>query len=152
MKSCIFISILMLTWLSDPVKAQNQFKLCDSIKTMPYYHPDISNRLNFYDIKKHFRADYPETEFKNLSPNSGLITIQFKINCKGEVGDYRLQQCDLNYRLTEMDTAITDYFMSKTKALKDWNLGKDENGLIVNSHKFYSFRIVNGVLTEILPK
>jgi hypothetical protein len=152
MKRLLFISFLYLFYIQNAVTAQDQFKLCDGVRTMPYYHPDITNALNFYDIKKHFRADYPEAKFKKLSSNSGLITIQFKINCKGEVGDYRLQQCDLNYRLTEMDVAITDYFMSKTKELKDWNLGKDENGLIVNSHKFYSFRIVNGVLTEILPK
>jgi hypothetical protein len=152
MNKLLLIPFLLLISFGNPATAQDQFKLCDSVKTMPYYNPDITNALNFYDIKKHFRADYPEVKFKKLSSNSGLITIQFKINCKGEVGDYRLQQCDLNYRLTEMDAAITDYFMSKTKELKDWNLGKDEKGLIVNSHKFYSFRIVNGVLTEILPK
>jgi len=152
MNKLLLIPFLFLICFANQARAQDQFKLCDSVKTMPYYNPDITNALNFYDIKKHFRADYPEAKFKKLSSNSGLITIQFKMNCKGEVGDYRLQQCDLNYKLTEMDAAITDYFMSKTKALKDWNLGKDETGLIVNSHKFYSFRIVNGVLKEILPK
>lgn len=152
MKRLLFISLIVLFCFQNKAKAQDQFKLCDSVKTMPYYHPDITNKLNFYDIKKHFRADYPEERFKKLAVNSGLITIQFKINCKGDVGDYRLQQCDLNYKLTEMDASITDYFMRKTKELKDWNLGKDEAGILVNSHKFYSFRIVNGVLTEILPK
>jgi hypothetical protein len=152
MNKLLIIPFLLLFGYANSAKAQDQFKLCDTVNTMPYYNPDISNTLNFYEIKKHFRADYPEAKFKKLSSNSGLITIQFKINCKGEVGEYRLQQCDLKYKAVEMDAAITDYFMSKTKELKDWNLGKDENGLIVNSHKFYSFRIVNGVFTEILPK
>ncbi len=152
MRVPFFISCYLLFSLANTANAQDDFKLCDSVKTMPYYHPDITNALNFYDIKKHFREEYPEERFKKLAVNSGLITIQFKINCKGEVGEYRLQQCDLNYKLIEMDASITDYFMKKTKELKDWNLGKDEAGLIVNSHKFYSFRIVNGVLLEILPK
>lgn len=152
MKRILFISFIPLLGFCNTLVAQDQFKLCDSIKTMPYYYPDMSNALNFYEIKTHFRTDYPEARFKKLAANSGIITIQFKINCKGEVGDYRLQQCDLNYKAVEMDAAITDYFMSKTKELKEWNLGKDETGLIVNSHKFYSFRIVNGILTEILPK
>ena len=63
-----------------------------------------------------------------------------------------VQQCDLNYQPTVLDKVISDYFLEKAKTLKNWIPAQDEEGNVVNSHKFFSFRIKKGDLLEILPK
>ncbi|NQX97149.1 MAG: hypothetical protein HRT73_04600 [Flavobacteriales bacterium] len=129
-----------------------KFSLCENLKTYPYYHPDITYKGDFWVIKEHFKNNYPIDNFKKMSNNSGIITIQFKINCKGKTGDFKVRQCDLNYKKTILNESISNYFLNKTKALKDWIPAKDEDGNTVNSHKFFSFKLNKGKLVEILPK
>jgi hypothetical protein len=115
-----------------------------------YHHRELKYKGSFWEIKKQY--EYPIAKFQNLKNNSGIITIPFKGNCKGETGDFSLQQCDLACQLTRLDTAITTYFLNKTKMLKGWSPAKNKEGKLINSHKFYSLRIRQGILLEILPK
>ena len=103
-------------------------------------------------MKKHYNTGYPLSLFQNLKKNTGIITVQFKVNCKGETGDFLIQQCDFKYQPIVMDEQITNYFLGKSKTLTGWSPGKDEEGNIVNHHKFFSFRIKEGALIQILPK
>lgn len=144
---CLFCSTLLFSQEKD-----NTFTLCDESRTYPYYYPELTYQGSFWEIKQHFTSEYPTTKFQTLKNNSGIITIQFKVNCKGETGTFRLQQCDLGYQPTIVDKEITNYFLNQTILLKNWTPAKDEEGNIVNSHKFFSFRLKEGVLLEILPK
>jgi hypothetical protein len=128
------------------------FTLCNDGNIYPYYHPELKYKDGFWEIKQHFQSTYLTTKFQALKSNSGIITVQFKVNCKGQIGDFILQQCDLSYQPTTLDKEITDYFLTATKMLKNWIPAKDKEGNIVNSHKFFSFRIKEGILLEILPK
>ena len=128
------------------------YKLCNEVKTFPYYNPELTYKGGFWEIKKHFKSTYPVKKFSICKMNTGIITIQFKVNCKGEAGEFKLKQCDLNYKPVILSKMITDYFLNQTKLLKNWIPAKDEEGNSVNSHKFFSFKIVSGHLIEILPK
>lgn len=128
------------------------FKLCEQGRTYPYYSSKVTYKGSFWDIKQQYLSNYPLKKFKKLKNNSGILTIQFKINCKGEIGDFSVQQCDLNYEPIVLNEKIVTYFLEETKKLKEWIPGKDEDGNEVNSHKFFSFRIKDGVILEILPK
>ena len=152
LKSIFVITSLCCSTLLFSQEKGSAFTLCDSISVWPYYHPKLTYQGGFWVIKQHFKSTYPTDEFEALKTNSGIITVQFKVNCTGETGDFKVQQCDLNYKPTVLDKKITEYFLSKTKLLKEWIPAKDENGQTVNSHKFFSFRIKDGVLLEILPK
>ncbi|PCI95031.1 MAG: hypothetical protein COB15_12505 [Flavobacteriales bacterium] len=128
------------------------FSLCEDVSTWPYYHPELKHKGGFWVIKEHFKSSYPTTKMQVFKKNSGIITVRFKVNCKGETGEFSLIQYDLDYQKTTLNKIITDYFLTKTKELKDWIPPKNEEGKIVNSHKFFSFRLINGELIEILPK
>ena len=133
-------------------QTNEEFVLCGNQKTYPYYHPELKYHGGFWEIKNHFNTKYTEKEFVNIENNSGVVTIQFVVNCDGKTGRFETQSCDLNYTEKEVNAAIVKHLLSLTKELKNWTVALDESNLKVNSHAFLSFRIENGKITEILPK
>ncbi len=152
LKSSFIITCLLFSSALYSQGKDTTFTLCDSVSVWPYYHPKLTYKGGFWEIKQHFKSSYPTAKFQALKNNSGIITVQFKVNCKGEIGDFTIQQCDLNYEPTRLNKNIIDYFLTQTKQLKNWLPAKDEDGNAVNSHKFFSFRLKEGQLLEILPK
>ncbi len=128
------------------------FVVCEHVRIWPYYHPDLTNKISFWDIKHHFEKDYPLSSFQKMKHNSGIITVKFWVNCHGEMGGFNVLECDLTYKETQLNVGISNYFLKKTKLLTQWEVPVNSHGTQVNSHKFYSFRIVNGKLIQILPK
>lgn len=128
--------------------ADSTFKLCGDEESLPYYSSNLRYIGGFWEIKNHFK----QIEFVSLDNNSGIVTIQFAVNCNNEVGRYTTQSCDLDYLPNEINPLIIDKLLLLTKELKNWIAGKDEEGNFVNSHAFLSFRIENGAIIEILPK
>ena len=117
----------------------------------PYYHPtQPTNGKDFYTIKKGFyQTITAKTNF------SGVITISFFINYKGETDFYKTQVCDLNYQPLSISTdieALCTQVLQAVKQTSPWKPSIDEQHNPINSRKFYSFRFNNGTLIEILPK
>lgn len=153
MKGNFFLGCLILLCnILFSQEKETSFTLCDDGSTYPYYSPELKYKGGFWEIKQNFISEYPTNQFQELKNNSGIIIIQFKVNCKGEVGDFSVQQLDLSYQPTVLAKEITKYFLTTTKMLKNWVPAKNEEGKFVNSHKFFSFKINKGVLLEILPK
>lgn len=149
----LFIFILLLKVVSAQTKEDTTFNLCPDVKVCPYYQfPDLNER-KFQEIKAYFQENYPTEEMMKLADNSGIITIQFKLNCNGEAGLFTASSCDLNYIKNEVNAEIMNFFLQKAKDLGGWKPPvQSVNGPSLNAHKFYSFRIVMGEITEILPK
>jgi len=122
--------------------------LCSG-KTHPYYYPTLEYKGGFYEIKKHYYSNYKAIELPN---NTGIVKISFNINCNGKPGNYFLETYSLDYKNIVITKKITEQLLSLTKSLNDWIPAYDEDGNSVNSHKFFAFKIVNGILTDILPK
>ncbi len=144
-----FVLLLPPCFLSQ---TNDEFILCGNQKTYPYYHPELRYQGGFWEIKNHFKTKYTEKNFVNIDNNSGVVTIQFVVNCEGKSGRFETQSCDLNYTEKQVNAAIVAHLLNLTKELKNWIIALDESNLKVNSHAFLSFRNENGKITEILPK
>ena len=146
MKSVIiFLTVLCFIGCNSSV---NDFELCGG-GLQPYYRTGLSYEGSFYAVKEHFKTNYKAV---NIGENSGIVKVQFHVNCKGETGNYKVETYGFDYELIEMSNEITNQFLELTKGLNEWIPGKNEEGEFVDSHKFFAFKIVEGQMTEILPK
>lgn len=153
MKITILIGLVFLSSFGISQESKDStFQFCPDLPIWPYYRFVNLNEQSFSEICTYFRKDYPFSEMQLVPNNNGIITIQFKINCHGEVGNFDAFSCDLSYVENAINPKLLDYFLQKTKDLGGWKNVIDAHGVVANTHKFYSFRIVNGELTEILPK
>jgi hypothetical protein len=87
-----------------------------------------------------------------LENNSGIVRIQFVVNCKAQSGNFMVESCDYNYKICTVNPLIVNSLLELTKKLNGWIPAIDECGETVNSHKFFAFKIVNGAIEDILPK
>lgn len=147
-KVLFLLSFLLLFGEISFAQADSTFKLCGDQQCLPYYSSNLKYTGGFWEIKNQFK----EVKFTELVNNSGIVTIQFLVNCNNEVGKYSTQSCDLDYLPNEVNPIIVEKLLFLTKELKNWKAGNDGAGNLINSHTFLSFRIENGVITEILPK
>ena len=144
----ILINFLICICLLSCNENTQKFELCAG-KKRPYYHPTLEYQGGFYKIKKHYYSQYKTTEFPN---NTGIVKIRFDINCKGKAGNYFLETYSLDYKNITINKNSTEQLLNLTKNLNDWLPAYDEDGERVNSHKFFAFKIIDGVLIDILPK
>lgn len=147
LKSFVISLIVILLFGCSP--KNNEFELCGFGFKSPYYYPELKYEGDFYVIKQHFLVDYKD---KIETGFNGIVKVRFQVNCKGEAGNYHLETYSLNYKDISNENKTSLFFLKKTKQLQAWIPGKDDGGDQVNSHKFLSFRIVDGDLKEILPK
>jgi len=143
------ISFIICISLFSCSENNEKFELCSG-KTHPYYYPALEYNGGFYKIKKHYYSNYKTIELSNNT--TGIVKISFNINCKGESGNYFLETYSLNYKNISISKKITEQLLNLTKRLNYWVTAYDEDGDSVNSHKFFAFKIINGKLTDILPK
>lgn len=124
------------------------FQLCGLGIVKPYYVTRLDYKGEIYSIDKAFEKDF-------ISPkvnNNGIAKIRFHVNCKGETGNFIYEEYDTDYQTAELNDSIEVQITAITKKLNNWIPGIDDEGEPVNSFKFLSFRIENGVITELMPK
>lgn len=145
MKTCYN---LLIAFCVTGCANHSDFELCGS-KLYPYYHPELKYDGSFYAVKEHFRSNYiPVKE----GVNSGIVRVRFHVNCKGETGNFNLETYNPDYEKIALNREISDQLLKLTQGLQGWIPATNEEGETVDSHKFFSFRIENGAITEILPK
>ena len=125
------------------------FELCNS--------KHINQYFNFGDglvyegeklaIEKEFAEKYKSEIIKN---ETGLIRINFVVNCKGKTDRFRLISMDEKYNEKVFATSITEQLMSITKNLTGWK-GKKYKEKGIDYFQYLIFKIENGQLKEILP-
>ncbi|UUW11053.1 hypothetical protein NLG42_09615 [Flavobacterium plurextorum] len=96
-------------------------------------------------IEKEFAEKYKSEIIKN---ETGLIRINFVVNCKGKTDRFRLISMNENYEEKVFVPSITEQLMSITKNLKGW---KEKKYKGVDYYQYLIFKIENGQLKEILP-
>lgn len=148
----LFKFVLLFLPFITLAQGEDDFKLCGEGIMHPYYYPELMYDGDFIAILSHFKDDFNSEKHTDLKYNSGILTIQFHVNCKGETGDFSIKMVDFDFKGTKINQEMVDEILNFTKGLNKWIPAKDEDGLIVNSHKFLSFKIVNSNITEIFPK
>jgi hypothetical protein len=150
----IISTILFCFIMSNIMQAQtdSSFSLCGTGRKNPYYYPQLRYRGEFRELKAYFYQYFAEENFKNLSNNSGIVRIQFQVNCNGTSGNFSIKNCDFKYKVCEINESISSKLLNLTKSLNGWIPAKDEKGNYINSHKFFAFKIKDGQLIDILPK
>lgn len=149
-----FFKLILILFPLGSVYAQNvdDFNLCGDGKMYPYYYPELKYEGDFFAITSHFEINYDSGTFKDVEGSTGILTIQFHVNCTGETGNYKVKMVDLDFKETEMNEKLVLHILELTKELNHWIPAKSDNGETINSHKFLSFRMVDGEITEIYPK
>jgi hypothetical protein len=142
------ISYIICICLFSCNKNTDKFELCPG-KKWPYYHPTLKYQGGFYEIKKHYYNNYKSIDSPS---NTGIVKISFNINCEGQSGNYLIETYSLKYNNVSISKKITKQLLDLTKTLIYWIPASNEDGDTVNSHKFFAFKIVNGKLTDILPR
>lgn len=123
------------------------FELCDeNVRVQPYASYGADYRGGRKAIRKELLQELNliDEELKS----SGLINIRFIVNCKGEVGRFRVKAIDKNIEETTFDHRQTTLLQSSISRLEDWQPGKwkDEH---LDSYYQINFRIENGRITDI---
>ena len=130
----------------------SSFELCGEGKMHPYYYPELKYEGDFHAIKQHFEMAYDSKPFRNLDNTSGVLTVQFQVNCKGQTGNFIVKMVDFDFKSIEMNEQLVHEILVLTKKLNRWIPANNEEGELVNSHKFISFKLVDGIILDIFPK
>lgn len=125
------------------------FELCYSKHIYQYFN--IGDGLVYEGeklaIEKEFTEKYKSEIIKN---ETGLIRINFVVNCKGKTDRFRLISMGENYKEKVFAKSIAEQLMSITKNLKGWK-GKKYKEKEIDYYQYLIFKIENGQLKEILP-
>ncbi len=113
-----------------------------------YYYKDTFYKGGIYKINKLFRTQYKAPE---ASTESGLIKIEFIVNCKGKPGRFKMMEFDENYRLKTFPKDISKQIFEFTKTLTDWNAGVNKQREPIDTYRFLTYKIKNGKVVEIFP-
>jgi len=130
-----------------------QFQLCNPYlyRNNPkhrYYYQNTFYKGGVYKINKLFNGFY---KAPLNSIESGLIKVEFIVNCQGIPGKYSMLQMDENYIERAFSEEISRQIFQFTKSLKDWNAGKNKEGEQIDTYRFLTFKIKNGQVLEIFP-
>lgn len=127
---------------------EKDFKLCSGSK-YPYYYPFLKYEGGFYEVKRHFYDNYKPIKGEK---NTGIVRIQFQVNCNGITGNFKVETYDLDYNNATLNASIIEQLLQLTMSLKKWTPAVTDDGEIVDSHKFFAFKLIDGELKDIMPK
>jgi len=147
MKTIIYI--LFTFALLSCNRKSGELDLCGIGVLQPYYFTGLTYKGGTYAIKEQFRTKF--TPVLN-GENSGIIKIRFDVNCLGETGNFEVNQFSLNYQAITLNDSVSSQLLSIAKQLDGWIPGKNEDNEPVNSFKFLAIKLVDGQITEVLPK
>ncbi|MFM8912884.1 MAG: hypothetical protein ACKOE6_08225 [Flammeovirgaceae bacterium] len=124
------------------------FKICDEKAVYQYYN--YSQGVEYDGEKPAIRK-----KFSNMGRSSlgefGYITMRFIVNCEGKIGRFRTQQMDTSYLEKKFDNEFVGELLSRTKSLDGWAIKRNEERKPIDYYQYLTFKIENGVVTEILP-
>lgn len=133
----------------DANKDKTDFKLCGKEKDV-YQYFNFGEGLTYegekITLEKEIRTKYKSVDIDE----SGLIRIRFIVNCKGELGRFRLMGMNLNYQKKDFNSKITKQLLNITKNLKGWKK-QVKNNIGYDYYQYLIFKIEKGNLIEVLP-
>lgn len=134
----------------NPETDNQDFKICYDKHIYQYFN--FGNGLEYkgekFVIEKVFKDKFvPE----NGNNETGLIRINFVVNCVGKTDRFRIISMDENYNEKVFSTAITEQLLAIAKTLDGWEIKKYNNEISIDYYQYLIFKIENGQIKEILP-
>jgi hypothetical protein len=128
---------------------REDFVLCNRERIYQYFNN--SGGLEYEGGKVTIEKIYAEKYKPELLENeTGLIRINFMVNCKGETDRFRLIAMDEDYHEKFFPRSVTGQLMEITESLNGWKI-KRLWGEAVDYYQYLIFKIEDGILKEILP-
>ncbi len=115
------------------------FETCSS-NIYQYYSTDAGYRTERYGIRKVISEPIHQLNFPNFSGN---INVRFVINCKNEIGYFKIKAVDQDYKKIEISDALQKKIVAIVQLLNDWN-GKN-----VDSYYQIQIKLKNGKVEDI---
>ena len=124
------------------------YYLCDEKNIMEYYQVNPKFKEGHNSVKHYFKEAIKNLKFSDKI--NGLLTLRFVINCSGEIGRVRSFAIDDNYQSIVLNKTKVAVISDHIKKMLNWTPG-NYKGKEYDAYKMISFKIVNGVITEIIP-
>lgn len=100
-----------------------------------------------YAIKKYVLQNYKSPRILN---QTGLLTIRFLINCKGQSGMFRLHSNDLELNEFKFEDQITTQLLEIVQNLNAWEILNYQDKSY-DYYQYLTFKIVDSEIKEIAP-
>ena len=117
-----------------------------------WYTTGLTDSENRYELKRLVGQCYQRVQ---QSGQSGLIRVDFIINCTGERGQFRLVGLDEEYRPKNFDGQITQQLLAICRDHVPSELFTFVSNQRINAHQdaavSLTFRLKDGRITDILP-
>lgn len=136
---------------ADAIDNDPDFKLCGTQNHLFDYY----NGGDLYGYKGGKRViwDYMDQylDSTKLFKESGYLTFRFIVNCEGTAGRFVTEQAELNFERKTFNEETLAHCYELIKGLKDWD-PTHRNGETVDAVFYFTFKLKDGVLIDILPK
>lgn len=131
--------------ISDP-----SFSICYKEKIFPFYYG--RNPASYTHGKDSLKTFIYEQVDPSISfhGDNGYLTFRFIINCKGETGQFVIEELALDFTTSSMDKKFVNHIFEIVKSLDEWNPISFE-GFDYDSFIHLTFKVTNGTIVEILP-
>ena len=124
------------------------YYLCDEINIMEYYQVNPKFKEGHNSVRRYFEEIIKRLKFS--AEITGLLTIRFVINCRGEIGRIRSFAIDSKYKTIVLNQTQVNLISDHIKQMPNWKQ-EEHDGKKYDSYKMISFKIKNGIIIEILP-
>ena len=129
-------------------RIDSNFIRCDSFSNQYYGKAGgLSYKGEFFALKEELFNAYNSI---GIQGQTGLFTIRFIVNCKGDTGMFRTYSTDLELNEFNFDHRITTQLLNATKALNKWEVTIYE-GQRYDYYQYLTFKIIDSELKDIAP-
>lgn len=123
----------------DIIDQNTTFKPCSS-DIFQYYNDVTGYKTERFGIRKEISKSIYDLNYPNFS---GLINVRFIINCKNEIGYFRIKTTNQHYKNIEIPASLQKQIVAIIQQLKNWN-GKNKDSY----YQIY-IKIRNGKVEDI---
>ncbi len=125
------------------------FKVCNQDRPPQYY--EFGKGLQYEGEKPAIISHFKEKlKNRNLSGQTGYLTIRFIVNCEGKTGFFRIEGIDKNLEKMDFNKELVSEILEVTKQLNKWGVPSRGNTKF-DFYQYLTFKLEDGRLIEIMP-
>ncbi len=123
-----------------------EFRRCNP-DVLPYGFYSSAFKYAFKNNPTQFKESIiPRFNKESTFSDSGFLGIRFLIDCKGNIGDYEINELNLDYKKTDFEKDMVDGLLHLCLNKEHWKGSKN-----VDTYMYLILKIENGQILEIIP-